>query len=186
MGWSLKKAFKSFGKKVSSGVKSAVSTVSSGVKSAVTVGTTALKNMYNPQTISSAMQGYAEGGIAGAVAGASVSALGSTMAELDKSGEYNENYAYKKYGFPSAEEYEKAKSYGYDNYDDWKTVKDLLGSNVGITQTVVPASDVAKTEVDATGNIVVTSGASVEKKDVGAGIGGVALGALALKMIGVI
>lgn len=183
---SFKSFFKSVGKKVSSGVKKFASKSVSAVKSAVTVGTTGLKNLYNPETIASAIQGYQQGGIAGAVAGASVTALGATMTELDKSGDYNPDYAYKKYGFPSNEEYQIALSYGYQNYDDWKTVKDLLGSNVTTTQVVTPASDVASTKVDNSGNIVVSSGNTVEKKEKSSGVGGLALGALALKVMGVI
>lgn len=188
MGWSLKKAFKSIGKKASSGVKSFASQFTSGAKSAVTVFKTGFKNLTNPSagTISSAIQGYQQGGIAGMVAGASVNVIADTMTELDKSGEYNPDYEYKKYGFPSAEEYQKALSYGYENYDDWKTVKDLLGSNVTTEQVVTPASDVAKTTVDGSGNIVVKSGNSVEKTDKSSGVGGLALGALVLKVVGVI
>lgn len=186
MGWSLGKAFKSVGRKISSGAKKFASKAVSTVKSAVTVGTTGLKNLYNPETIASAIQGYSQGGIAGAVAGASVTALGATMSELDKSGEYNPDYAYKKYGFPSNEEYQMALSYGYQSYDDWKTVKDLLGSNVTTTQVVTPVSDAASTKVDDAGNIVVSSGNSVTKKEIGSGVGGLALGALALKVMGVI
>ena len=186
MGWSLKKAFKSIGRKASSSVKSFAGKVTSGVKSFVTVATTGLKQAYSPSTISSAIQGYQEGGIAGMVAGASVNVIGSTLTELDKSGEYNPDYEYKKYGFPSAEEYQKALSYGYQNYNDWKTVKDLLGSNVTTEQVVTPASDVAKTTVDGSGNIVVKSGNSVEKTDKSSGVGGLVLGGLALKVMGVI
>ena len=105
---------------------------------------------------------------------------------MDKSGDYNPDYAYKKYGFPSNEEYQTALSYGYQNYDDWKTVKDLLGSNVTTTQVVTPVSDVASTKVDNSGNIVVSSGNTVEKKEKSSGVGGLALGALALKVMGVI
>lgn len=186
MGWSLKKAFKSAGRKISSGVKKFSSKAVSAVKSAVTVGITGLKNLYNPETISSAIQGYSQGGIAGAVANASVTALGATMSELDKSGEYNPDYEYKKYGFPSNEEYQVALSYGYQDYNDWKTVKDLLGSNVTATQVVTPASDVASTKVDSSGNIVVSSGNSVEKTEKSSGVGGLVLGGLALKVMGVI
>ena len=186
MGWSFKKAIKSFGRKVSSGVKSFASKASSAVKSAVTVATTGLKQMYSPSTISSAIQGYQEGGIAGMVTGASVNVIGSTLSELDKSGEYNSDYEYKKYGFPSNEEYQTALSYGYQNFDDWKTVKDLLGSNVTTTQVVTPASDVANTKVDSSGNIVVKSGNSVEKNEKSSGVGGLVLGGLALKVMGVI
>lgn len=183
---SFKSFLKGVGRKVSSGTKKFASKAGSAVKSAVTVGTTGLKNLYNPETISSAIQGYSQGGVAGAVANASVTALGATMSELDKSGEYNPDYAYKKYGFPSNEEYQTALSYGYSDYNDWKTVKDLLGSNVTTTQVVTPASDVSKTSVDSSGNIVVKSGNSVEKTDKSSGVGGLVLGGLALKVMGVI
>lgn len=186
MGWSLKKAIKSVGKKVSSGVKSFTSKATSAVKSATTVMTTGLKNVFSKETLSGVMNGLMTGGIAGAITGGAVSTMAGTMTELDKSGEYNEAYSYKKYGFPSNEEYQKALAYGYQYFDDWKVVKDLLGSNVTTEQVVTPASDVAKTQVDSSGNIVVTSGNSVEKKEKGSGVGGLALGALALKVLGVI
>ena len=54
------------------------------------------------------------------------------------------------------------------------------------TQVVTPASDVASTKVDNLGNIVVSSGNSVEKTDKSSGIGGLVVGALALKTMGVI
>lgn len=186
MGWSLKKAFKSVGKKVSSGVKSFTSKASSAVKSSTTVMTTGVKNLFSKNTLTSIIGGLQTGGIAGAITGGAVSMMNDTMTELDKSGEYNSDYEYKKYGFPSREEYIQATSYGYQNYDDWKVVKDLLGSNVTTTQVVTPASDVSSTEVDGSGNIVVSSGNSVQKKGSGSGVGGLALGALALKVMGVI
>lgn len=194
MGWSLKKAFKSVGKKVSSGVKSFTSNASSTVKSAVSkvgdfVSTAAkaqLKLVSDPSTIGNVFSGFASGGVSGGLASVVGSIAGTFAEEYDTSGEYNSEYEYKKYGFPSREEYELAVSYGYQDYNDWKVVKDLLGSNVTTTSVVTPASDVAKTEVDDTGNIVVTSGNTVEKTEKSSGIGGIVLGALALKTMGVI
>lgn len=186
MAWSLKKAFKSVGKTVSSGVKRFTSKASSAVKSATTVMTTGIKNVFSKETLGGIMSGLQTGGIAGAITGGAVSIMSGTMTELDKSGEYNPDYEYKKYGFPSREEYILATSYGYQNFDDWKVVKDLLGSNVTATQVVTPASDVASTKVDSSGNIVVSSGNSVEKTEKSSGVGGLALGALALKVMGVI
>lgn len=194
MGWSLKKAFKSVGKTVSSGVKKFVSNVSPTVKSAVSkvgdfVSTAAkahIKLMSDPSTIANFASGFASGGVVGGLSSMVGSVAGTFAEEYDTSGEYNSDYEYKKYGFPSREEYELAVSYGYQDYNDWKVVKDLLGSNVTTTSVVTPASDVAKTEVDSTGNIVVTSGNTVEEKENGSGISGLVLGALALKTMGVI
>lgn len=186
MVWSLKKAFKSASSKVSSGIKSIASTVKSGVRSATSVASTGIKNLFSKETLSNAISGLQTGGIAGAITGASISLMNETMTELDKSGEYNSEYEYKKYGFPSRDEYNLAVSYGYQYYDDWKVVKDLLGSNVTTTTEVVPSTDVAKTEIDSTGNLVVSSGNSVNSKNgIGSGVGGLALGALALKVMGV-
>lgn len=194
MAWSLKKAFKSVCKTVSSGVKSFTSKASSTVKSAVSkvgdfVSTSAkahLKLISDPSTIGNVVSGFASGGFSGGLSSVLGSVAGTFAEEYDTSGEYNSDYEYKKYGFPNREEYELAVSYGYQDYNDWKTVKDLLGSNVTTTQVVTPASDVAKTEVDGSGNIVVSSGNTVEKTENGSGIGGIVLGALALKTMGVI
>ena len=194
MGWSLKKSFKKFGKKLSSNVKKFASKASSTVKSAVSkvgdiVSTSSkaqLKLVSDPSTIADVASGFASGGVGGGLASAVGSVAGTFAEKYDTSGEYNSDYEYKKLGFPSREEYELAVSYGYRDYNDWKVVKDLLGSNVTTTSVVTPASDVAKTEVDNMGNIVVTSGNTVEKKEKGSGLGGLVLGALALKTMGVI
>lgn len=194
MAWSLKKAFKSIGKSVSSGVKKFTSKASHTVKSAVSkvgdfVSTAAkaqLKLVSDPSTIMDVVSGFASGGVTGGLSSAVGSVAGTFAEKYDTSGEYNSDYEYKKFGFPSREEYELAVSYGYQDYNDWKTVKNLLGSNVTTTSVVTPASDVAKTEVDSMGNIVVTSGNTVKEKEKGSGIGGLVLGALALKTMGVI
>lgn len=194
MGWSLKKAFKRVGKKVSLNVKKFASKASSTVKSAVSkvgdfVSTGAkaqVKLVSDPSTISDVVSGIATGGVSGGLASAVGSVAGTFAEKYDTSGEYNSDYEYKKLGFPSREEYELAVSYGYRDYNDWKVVKDLLGSNVTTTSVVTPASEVAKTEVDSTGNIVVTSGNTVKKTEEGSGLGGLVLGALALKTMGVI
>lgn len=190
----MKKAFKSVGKKVSSNVKKFASKASSSIKPAVSkigdfVSTAAkakLKLISDPSTIMNVVKGYATGGVSGAVSSMVGSVAGTFAEKYDTSGEYNSDYEYKKYGFPSREEYELAVSYGYQDYNDWKVVKELLGSNVTTTSVVAPASDVAKTEVDSTGNIVVSSGNTVETKEKGSGLGGLVLGALALKTMGVI
>lgn len=194
MGWSLKKAFKKIGKKVSSSVKNFTSKASSTVKSAVskvgdfgsTVANAQVKLVSDPSTISDVVSGFATGGVSGGLASAVGSVAGTFAEKYDTSGEYNSDYEYKKFGFPNREEYDLAVSYGYRDYNDWKTVKDLLGSNVTTKSVVTPASDVANTEVDSTGNIVVTSGNTVKEKENGSGIGGLFLGALALKTMGVI
>lgn len=194
MGWSLKKAFKRASRKVSSNVKKFASKASSTVKSAVSkVGdfvSTGFKAqsklVSDPSTIADVASGFVSGGVGGGLASAVGSVAGTFAEKYDTTGEYNSNYEYKKFGFPNRQEYELAVSYGYKDYNDWKTVKDLLGSNVTTTTVVTPASDVAKTEVDSTGNIVVTSGNTVEKKEKGSGIGGLVIGALALKTMGVI
>lgn len=194
MGWSLKKAFKKVGRRVSSNVKKFASKASSTVKSAVSkvgdfVSTgvkSQLKLVSDPSTISDVVSGFASGGVTGGLASVVGSVAGTFAEKYDTSGEYNSDYEYKKLGFPSRGEYELAVSYGFRDYNDWKTVKDLLGSNVTTKSVVTPASDVAKTEVDSTGNIVVTSGNTVEKKENDSGIGGLFIGALALKTMGVI
>lgn len=194
MGWSLKKAFKKVGRTVSSNVKKFASKASSTVKSAVskigdfgsTVAKAQLKLVSDPSTISDVASGIATGGLGGGLASAVGSVAGTFAEKYDTSGEYNSDYEYKKHGFLNREEYELAVSYGYQDYNDWKTVKELLGSNVTTTSVVTPASDVAKTEVDSTGNIVVSSGNTVKSNDKGSNIGGLVLGALALKTMGVI
>ena len=194
MGWSLRKAFKSVGKKVSSSVKKFTSKASSTVKSAVSkvgdfVSTAAkaqLKLVSDPSTVADVASGFASGGVVGGLSSAVGSVAGTFAEDFDTSGKYNSDYEYKKFGFPNREEYDLAVSYGYQDYNDWKTVKNLLGSNVTTKSVVTPASDVAKTKVDSTGNIVVTSGNTVEKKEIGSGIGGLVIGALALKTMGVI
>lgn len=194
MGWSLKKAFKRVGRKVSSNVKKFASKASSTVKSAVskagdfvsTAVKAPLKLVTDPSTITDVASGFVSGGVVGGLSSAVGSVAGTFAEKYDTSGQYNPDYEYKKLGFPNRAEYELAVSYGYHDYNDWKTVKDLLGSNVTRTSVVTPVSDVAKTEVDSTGNIVVTSGNTVEKKEKGSGIGGLVFGALALKTMGVI
>lgn len=197
MSWFSKKIKKTF-RRATSSVKSAVSKATSSVKSAVSnagskIGSfvsTAFKAQTklatDPSTITDIVGGFASGGLAGAVSNAVGSVAGTFAEEYDTSGNYNPEYEYKKYGFPSKNEYELAKSYGYTNYDDWLTVKDLLGSNVKVSS-VTPVSGVSGSTVDKAGNIVVgTTSNNIEENKAGAGLGGLALGALGLKVLGVI
>lgn len=197
MSWFTKK-IKKIGSKAVSSVKSVVSNASSNVKSAVSkagskIGSfvsTAFKAqtklMTDPTTITDIVGGFASGGIPGALSNAVGSVAGTFAEEYDTSGNYNPDYEYKKYGFPSKNEYELAKSYGYTNYNDWITVKDLLGSNVKASS-VTPVSGVSGSTVDKAGNIVVgTTSNKIEENKASKGLGGLALGALGLKVLGVI
>lgn len=192
------KSIKKAASKVSSSVKSAVSKATSTVKSAVSsagskVGSfvsTAFKAQAklstDPETITDIVTGFASGGISGALNSAVGSVAGTFAEKYDTSGSFNPEYEYKQYGFPSKSEYELAKSYGYTNYSDWLTVKDLLGSNIKVSS-VQPVSGVSGSTLDGAGNIVVGSGVSTSKENnSSAGLGGIALGALGLKVLGVI
>lgn len=197
MSWFSKK-IKRIASKARSSVKSAVSKATSTVKSAVSkagskIGSfvsTAFKAQTkfatDPSTITDIVEGFASGGLAGALSNAVGSVAGTFAEEYDTSGNYNPEYEYKKFGFPSKNEFELAKSYGYTNYNDWITVKDLLGSNVKVSS-VTPVSGVSGSTVDSTGNIVVGAGSkNIEENKSSSGIGGLALGALGLKVLGVI
>ena len=183
----IKKSVSSAVNKAKSSVKSAVSKASSKIDSAVKIGGTNIKNLFSVDTIAGAVKGYQEGGLYGAIGGAAMSTVSKSMTELDKSGKFNSEYEYKQYGFPSKEEYLLASSYGYDNYDDWKTVKELLGSDVTTETAVTPVESSSSTSVDSSGNIVVNSPNTVDatSTDKSGGVGAVALGALALKVMGV-
>lgn len=192
------KRIKKTARRVTSSVKSAVSKATSTVKSAVSkagsnIGSfvsTAFKAQAklstDPETITGIVTGLASGDVTGALGSAVGSVAGTFAKKYDTSGAYNPEYEYKQYGFPSKSEYELAKSYGYTSYSDWLTVKDLLGSNIKVSS-VQPVSGVSGSTVDGTGNIVVGSGtAKSEGNNTSAGLGGVALGALGLKILGVI
>lgn len=156
IGSSVKSAVSTVGSKVSSTVDSIGSKIQSG---AVVAGTN-IKNSFSADSLKSFISGVAQGGLVNGIVSAAATTTQKSMEELDKSGEFNQKYAYKQYGFPSKEEFELACSYGYTDYSDWLAVKDMLGSDIAISE-IAPVESVASAEVDGVGNI------TIKNEDVG-------------------
>lgn len=172
---------KSVASTVGSGVKSVASTVGNKVSSAVsTVGNkitstsigqkiasganivgTNIKNSFSKDSIKAFVSGVAQGGLWNGIASAVGTTAMKSMSELDKSGEFNDDYAYKQYGFSSNAEMETAFSYGIDNAKDWADYQKSVGS-------VISSSDMTQ-EVAETGVVTVnpsSKGSAITWKDI--------------------
>lgn len=101
---SLKSAFKSLGSKIKSGAK--------------IVGTN-IKNSVSKDSISAFVKGFSVGGLPGAIANAAITTTTKSMVELDKSGNFNDAYAYKLGGFANNEDYQLALENGFEKASDF-------------------------------------------------------------------
>jgi len=113
-------------KKASSVFGSGLKKVSAKVKSGINIVGTNIKNSVSKESINAFIQGCASGGLVNGILQAGANTAAMSMAELDKSGEYNPDYAYKQYGFPNKKEFDEACSYGVTDYSQWKAYKEQL------------------------------------------------------------
>lgn len=93
------------------------------IDSAGTIVGTNIKNSFSAENIATVAGGFATGGLAGGMLGIAQAAANTSiksMQELDKSGKYNSEYAWKQTDFPSKESYELAISQGIDSFEKWK------------------------------------------------------------------
>lgn len=146
---SLGSGVKKLASTATSNIKNFTSTVASKAQSATKIVGTNIKNSVSKESLQAFAKGFAQGGLIGGIAQAGMNTAVMSMTELDKSGDWNPDYLYKKYDFPSKAEFEEALSYGYDNYSSWKEFKESIS---------VPPQTVVSAEVGGSGATVKVDG----------------------------
>lgn len=92
------------------------------VKSGAGIAKDWVKNSLSEESMAAFIEGYKNGGLINAIGSAAASTTFHTMAENDKSGKYNPDYAYKLGGFPNNDVMNEAYSMGYDTWDKFNAM----------------------------------------------------------------